>query len=186
MRFIRTHVKNTWYNYKASKGKQSITKAKINKRTISNNSFYCKQAHSGINMTSNGVLKRTCKSILKPVYRYLTCRGDVTCDVTRPSHGASSCWPIYKHKVTIITSIPIFIQMAALTSYFQHICITKVTPIIVNLLSIHSYGKPWNTCHTRYQLVLNLVAPSPTPPRKHNFIQRNMEICPKLTETNTA
>ena len=39
MRFIRTHVKNTWYNYNASKAKQNITKTKINKRPISNNSF---------------------------------------------------------------------------------------------------------------------------------------------------
>ena len=141
MRFIRTHVKNTWYNYKANKAKQSINKAKINKQAISNNSFNCKQAHSGIKMTSHGVLWRTCKAILKPVYRNLTCRGDVTCDVTKPSRVASSCWPIYNHKVTIITSIPIFIQMTlTLSAYFQHICISKVTSIIVHLLSIHSYG----------------------------------------------
>ena len=90
-------------------------------------------------MTSHGVLWRTCKAILKPVYRNLTCRGDVTCDVNRPSRVASSCWPMYNHKVTFLTSIPIFIQLAVSTSYFQHISISKVTPIIVHLLSIHSY-----------------------------------------------
>ena len=91
-------------------------------------------------MTSHGILWRTCKAILKPVYRNLTCRGDVTRDVTRPSRVASSCWPMYNHKVTFIIFIPIFVQMTALTSYFQHICISKVSPIIVHLLSIHSYG----------------------------------------------
>ena len=91
-------------------------------------------------MTSHVVLWRTCKAKLKPVYRNLTSRGDVTCDVTRPSLVASSCWPMYNHKVTIITFIPIFIQMSTLSAYFQHICISKVTPIIVHFLSIHSYG----------------------------------------------
>ena len=108
-------------------------------------------------MTSHGVLWRTCKAILKPVYRNLTCRGDVTCDVTRPSRVASSCWPIYNHKVTILTSIPIFIQLAALTSYFQHICISKVTAIIVHFLSIHSYVNTLNTFHTRYQFPLAIL-----------------------------
>ena len=88
--------------------------------------------------TSYGVLWRTCKAILKPVYRNLT-RGDAICDVTRTSRVAPSYWPMYNHKVTIITFIPIFIQMAALL-YFQHICINKVTPIIAHLSSIHPYG----------------------------------------------
>ena len=50
MRFDWTHVKNTWYNYKASKTKQRITKAKINKRSIASNAFNCKQSVLASNM----------------------------------------------------------------------------------------------------------------------------------------
>ena len=93
--------------------------------------------------TSHGVLWRTCNAILKPVYRNLTCG-----DATRMSRVASSYWPMYNHKVTIITSIPIFIQMAAL-SYFQYICINKISPIIAHLLSIHPIRE-----HTEINFIL--------------------------------
>ena len=128
------------YNYKASKAKQSKTKAKIYKRVISHKSFELQTKLSGIKTTSHGVLWRTCKAIVKPVYKKLICRGDVTCAITRPSRVATSCWPMYTHKVTIIAPIPLVIQLDGLSWTLQHICISKVTPIIVHLLSIHSYG----------------------------------------------
>ena len=159
MRFIRTHVKNTWYKYKARKTKQRITKAKINKRAISNRSFNLQTKHYGIQMTSHGILWRTCKAIVKPVYKNFTCRVDVTCDVTRPSRVTSSCWPMYNHKVTIKTSIPLVIQMSALSSYFQHICISKVNPIIVHLLSIHSYGNSLNFISYSLSISANNLRP---------------------------
>ena len=68
---------------------------------------------------------------------------------------------MYNHKVTIITFIPILIQLAALTPYFQHICISKVTPIILHLLSIHSYGN--TSIYMSYSLSFPLTILRKTP-----------------------
>ena len=108
MQLIKTHVKNIWYN----KPKQNPTKAKMNKRTISNNSLKCKQAHSGIKMTSHGVLWHTCKDILKPVYINLTC-GVVTC---RHKSLCHNMWNHHADKYIIIKWL-----LYLLYQYYRHL-----------------------------------------------------------------